>query len=139
MEENYKNESMVDVAYSSLVGFAKVVSFSELYDDVCAKLELTDEEKKNNISRFYTNLSLDGRFVTLGNNLWDLRKNQTYDKVRIDMNDVYNDIDNDTYGNYDKEEIDSNEEKEALGVEDSDDDDDEATDEETSDSDDKNL
>jgi DNA-directed RNA polymerase subunit delta len=138
MEENYKNESMVDVAYSSLVGFAKVVSFSELYDDVCAKLELTDEEKKNNISRFYTNLSLDGRFVTLGNNLWDLRKNQTYDKVRIDMNDVYNDIDNDTYGNYDKEEIDSNEEKEALGVEDSDDDD-EATDEETSDSDDKNL
>ncbi len=138
MEENYKNESMVDVAYSSLVGFAKVVSFSELYDDVCAKLELTDEEKKNNISRFYTNLSLDGRFVTLGNNFWDLRKNQTYDKVRIDMNDVYNDIDNDTYGNYDKEEIDSNEEKEALGVEDSDDDD-EATDEETSDSDDKNL
>jgi DNA-directed RNA polymerase subunit delta len=138
MEENYKNESMVDVAYSSLVGFAKVVSFSELYDDVCAKLELTDEEKKNNISRFYTNLSLDGRFVTLGNNLWDLRKNQTYDKVHIDMNDVYNDIDNDTYGNYDKEEIDSNEEKEALGVEDSDDDD-EATDEETSDSDDKNL
>ena len=116
MEENYKNESMVDVAYSSLVGFAKVVSFSELYDDVCAKLELTDEEKKNNISRFYTNLSLDGRFVTLGNNLWDLRKNQTYDKVHIDMNDVYNDIDNDTYGNYDKEEIDSNEEKEALGV-----------------------
>ncbi len=138
MEENYKNESMVDVAYSALVQFGKVVSFSELYDDVCNKLEFTDEEKKNNISRFYTNLSLDGRFVTLGNNMWDLRKNQTYDKVRIDMNDVYNDIDNDTYGNYDKEEIDSNEEKEALGVEDSDDDD-EATDEETSDSDDKNL
>lgn len=137
MAENYKNESMVDVAYSSLVGFAKVVSFSELYDDVCAKLELTDEEKKNNISRFYTNLSLDGRFVTLGNNLWDLRKNQTYDKVRIDMNDVYNDIDNDTYGNYDKEEIDSKEEKEALGVEDSDEDED--TEDETSDSDDKNL
>jgi DNA-directed RNA polymerase subunit delta len=138
MEENYKNESMVDVAYSALVQFGKVVSFSELYDDVCNKLEFTDEEKKNNISRFYTNLSLDGRFVTLGNNMWDLRKNQTYDKVRIDMNDVYNDIDNDTYGNYDKEEIDSNEEKEALGVED-DEDSDENTDEETSDSDDKNL
>lgn len=35
---------------------------------------------------------MDGRFVNLGDNTWDLRKNNTYDKVHIDINDVYSDV-----------------------------------------------
>jgi DNA-directed RNA polymerase delta subunit len=34
---------------------------------------------------------LDGRFVFLGDNLWDLRSRQTFDKVHIDMKDAYSD------------------------------------------------
>jgi len=114
--ENYKNESMVDVAFSVLTDVGSTVKFKDLYNSVCEKLELSEEEKADRISNFYTNLSLDGRFVTLGENEWDLRSRQKYEKVHIDMNDVYSDIDNETTGNMDLEEY-SEEEREAEGIE----------------------
>ncbi len=115
MAENYKNESMVDVAYSILSERNSVTSFTDLFNELALKLELTPEQKADAISNFYTNLSLDGRFVNLGDNQWDLRTNQTYDKVHIDMNDVYTDIEEETKGNRDLEEFD-NEEIEAEGL-----------------------
>ncbi|MCI6788347.1 MAG: DNA-directed RNA polymerase subunit delta [Mollicutes bacterium] len=116
MEKNYKNESMVDVAFDILNENQRTMNFQELYHEITKKLELTDEESLAKIAQFYTNLSLDGRFVTLGNNEWDLRKNQTYDKVHIDMNDVYSDIEEETAANRDVEELD-----EDVSDEDSDD------------------
>ena len=125
MVENYKNESMIDVAFSVLTQADKILKFNELYDLVCEKIELTDEEKLDRISEFYTNLSLDGRFVTLGDNEWDLRSHQTYDKVHIDMNDVYSDMDEETKGNTDLEEYDQDEiEAEGLKENEGEDDDD---------------
>lgn len=106
MEKNYKNESMVDVAFDILNETQRTMNFQELYHEITKKLELTDEESLAKIAQFYTNLSLDGRFVTLGNNEWDLRKNQTYDKVHIDMNDVYSDIEEETAANRDVEDLD---------------------------------
>ncbi len=114
--ENYKNESMVDVAFSVLTDAGSTVKFKDLYNSVCEKLELSEEERADRISNFYTNLSLDGRFVTLGENEWDLRSRQKYEKVHIDMNDVYSDIDNETTGNMDLEEY-SDEERESEGIE----------------------
>lgn len=105
MEKNYKNESMVDVAFDILNENQRTMNFQELYHEITKKLELSDEESLAKIAQFYTNLSLDGRFVTLGNNEWDLRKNQTYDKVHIDMNDVYSDIEEETAANRDVEDI----------------------------------
>ena len=118
--ENYKNESMVDVAYSVLKEGNKQYSFKELFEEVATKLEFSDEEKINRISKFYTNLSLDGRFVTVGNNEWDLRENQTYDKVHIDMNDVYSDLDESYESNQETEDL---EEEKAANGDESDDDD----------------
>lgn len=109
MEENYKNESMVDVAYSVLKAKNSIIKFVDLYDEVTKKLDFNDEQKADYIASFYTNLSLDGRFVNLGDNQWDLRTNQTYDKVHIDMNDVYTDIEEETKANRDLEEFDSDE------------------------------
>ena len=54
----------------------------------------TVEEFENideDISFFYTNLTLDGRFVNVGDNKWNLRERVTFDKVHIDMNDIYAD------------------------------------------------
>lgn len=129
MAENYKNESMVDVAYSVLKEKGEIIKFSDLFNEVASRLELTDTEKADNISNFYTGLSLDGRFVNLGDNEWDLRVNQTYDKVHIDMNDVYSDIEEETKGNRDLEEFD-HEEIEAEGLDEDLDDEDSDEDEE---------
>lgn len=128
MAENYRNESMVDVAYSYLKGTNRKVKFNDLFNVISERIGFTEEEKENLISNFYTNLSLDGRFVTLGNNEWDLRSNQTYDKVHIDMNDIYTDMEEETKANTDFEEYDKDE-IEAEGLDD--DSDDEESDDQT--------
>lgn len=128
MAENYRNESMVDVAYSYLKETNRKVKFNDLFNVISERIGFTEEEKENLISNFYTNLSLDGRFVTLGNNEWDLRSNQTYDKVHIDMNDIYTDMEEETKANTDFEEYDKDE-IEAEGLDD--DSDDEDSDEQT--------
>ena len=123
MAENYRNESMVDVAYSYLKEINRKVKFNDLFNVISERIGFTEEEKENLISNFYTNLSLDGRFVTLGNNEWDLRSNQTYDKVHIDMADIYTDMEEETKANTDFEEYDK-EEIEAEGLEEDADDED---------------
>lgn len=120
MLEEYKNKSMVDVAYMIVKETVNPILFKDLYKELVSKLELSEEEANAKIASFYTNLTLDGRFVDLKNTLWDLRERQTYDKVHIDINDVYSDIDEETDANTDLEELDETE-KEELGVGDDDD------------------
>ena len=121
---NVKNESMVNVAFDVLTENKRMMNFLELFKEVCKRLEFNDEQACDRISNFYTNLTLDGRFVNLGDNEWDLRSNQTYDKVHIDMNDVYTEMEEESIANTDIEEYDE-EEKAAAGFEDSDEDKDE--------------
>ena len=40
---------------------------------------------------FYTNITLDGRFITVGENACDLRSRHKFSDVHIDMNDIYAD------------------------------------------------
>lgn len=89
---DYKNKSLVDVAYDILSGHDKPIKFKDLYDEVAAEAGLLDDRKAALISNFFTNLSLDGRFVALKNNEWDLRSRQTFDKVHVDLNAIYEDI-----------------------------------------------
>ena len=110
MEENYKNESMVDVAYSILKNEGSILSFTELFDKVAEKLELTESEKNDRISSFYTDISLDGRLVNVKDNKRDLRVNQKYENVHMDINDVYAEMDAEAIGNRDREEYDPDEE-----------------------------
>ncbi|MEG0284281.1 MAG: DNA-directed RNA polymerase subunit delta, partial [Erysipelotrichales bacterium] len=67
----------------------KSVYFHDLWVEVANIAKLTKEEADESISIFYTDLALDGRFITLGDNVWDLRERHSFDKVHIDMNDIY--------------------------------------------------
>lgn len=84
--------SMVDVAFEILSNrkSTDAIGFNKLWEDVSTSLSMSVEEGKKKVSSFYTQLILDGRFVTLGENTWDLRSRHTFDKVHIDMNDIYN-------------------------------------------------
>ncbi|NCA96188.1 MAG: DNA-directed RNA polymerase subunit delta [Methanomicrobia archaeon] len=99
----------LDVAFDILKAKKAPIIFFDLWEEVSKLQNYTEDEKKRLIYRFYTNLTLDGRFVNLGDNTWDLRKNNTFDKVHIDMNDVYSDLET---------PIDDEEEKELLEEED---------------------
>ena len=84
-------KSNLDVAFELVSRKKNPVVFSKLWEEVGQIQGLSEEEAKKRASKFYTALSLDGRFITLGDNTWDLRSRYTFDKVHIDMNEVYTD------------------------------------------------
>ena len=65
---------------------------------------------------------LDGRFVTLGENEWDLRVRHKFEKVHIDMSEVYSDVE--TYDEDSEEEEEEAEYNSAFEDEDKNKDDD---------------
>lgn len=69
----------------------KSVDFSILWSYVAKEMNFDDVEKKNQLSNFYNQLSLDGRFVTFGDNKWFLRDYLTHDKVDDFLYDEKND------------------------------------------------
>ena len=85
-------KSLLDWAYDYVSQSKGEVAFKDLWAYVCEKAGLDEDTAAKRISPFYTNLKLDGRFVTLGENNWDLRSRHTFDKVHIDMKDVYSDV-----------------------------------------------
>ena len=95
-------KSLLDYAYDFVSHSKEQVSFKDLWAYVCKESGLDEETALKKVSSFYTNLMLDGRFVTLGENMWDLRSRHTFDKVHIDMKDVYSDVE--TSDEEDKEE-----------------------------------
>ena len=86
------NKSLIEHAYDFVSAQKEPISFAKIWEAVKEAAGLSDEEASAKVSRFYTNLTLDGRFVTLGENNWDLRSRHTFDKVHIDMKDVYSDV-----------------------------------------------
>lgn len=84
-------KSLCDLVHDYLTESKESKSFNEIWEYISS--ELSEEEKVNPelMSKFYTNLILDGRFVTLGENIWDLRIRQPIEKVHIDMNAAYED------------------------------------------------
>lgn len=89
-------KSMLDHAYEIISAEDNPVKFQDLVDKIGEKLNLSDADLKSKLARFYTNLMLDGRFVTLGENTWDLRSRNKFEKVHIDMNDVYKEDEEET-------------------------------------------
>ena len=110
--------SMCNVAYDVLKEVNEKVAFNALWEAVCNRLGIEGEDKLNLISNFYTQLTLDGRFMFLDENYWDLRANHTYDEFSDDSYDSYSDEEDED----DEDLID--EDDEGLHYEDEDEDDD---------------
>ena len=85
-------KSLLDYAFDYVSGQTQPSKFQDIWDYCVKEAGLSPEEAKNKVSRFYTNLMLDGRFVTLGENQWDLRIRHKYESVHIDMSEVYADV-----------------------------------------------
>lgn len=100
-----EKKSALDIAYDYVKDQKKEVAFGEIWNHVVKTLSLSETQANNKVAKFYTNLMLDGRFVDLGNNVWDLRSNHTFDKVRVDLNDVYNDAEEEVDEIDDEDEI----------------------------------
>lgn len=102
------SKSMVEAAFDQLQKSKEPIAYKDLYAGVANALKFDEAQTRANISKLYTFLSLDGRFVTLTDNYWDLRVRHTFDKVHIDMNDVYSDVEAEDSVDEDEEDIEYN-------------------------------
>ena len=93
---NNIQKSMRDIAFELLSKKTKPVAFNKLWKEVSEILGLSEEETTNKIGTFYTHITLDGRFVLLENNTWDLRNRHKYEEIKIDMNALYIEEDDDS-------------------------------------------
>lgn len=85
-------KSFIEYAFDLVSASKKPVPFKTIWEHVKKAAELSDELAAKKVGQFYTNMLLDGRFVNLGDNQWDLRERHTYDTVHIPMGDVYSDV-----------------------------------------------
>lgn len=81
-------KSMTDVAYEVMGSYEKGVPFIELWTTVSAKLGLNETQFEDNIAQFYTDLSMDGRFLSQPQNHWDLRSRHTFSESVLDTDAI---------------------------------------------------
>lgn len=73
-EGQQKNElAMIDVAFAILETKGEIMHFNDLLSEVAEYLELDDEQLEESMIQFYTDLNIDGSFISLGENRWGLR------------------------------------------------------------------
>ena len=77
-----KNElSMIEVAHAIFEENGDVLDFNQLLVQIQDYLEMSEEELEGKMTRFYTDLNIDGSFISLGENRWGLRSWYPIDSI----------------------------------------------------------
>ncbi|WP_414839523.1 DNA-directed RNA polymerase subunit delta [Carnobacterium sp. TMP28] len=71
--QNKSELSMIEVAHAILDQKGEILDFNVLLKEIKDYLGFTAEKIKNNTSQFYTDLNINGSFISLGENRWGLR------------------------------------------------------------------
>lgn len=110
-----QEKSFIEYAYDVMSTSKEPLSFKELFDKalLASGLELKDAELKLKMSKLYTSLSVDGRFVNV-DGLWDLSSRHTFSQIHKGHEDF--DDDEDEADEEEKELL-----RQELGEEDEDD------------------
>ncbi|MCI3028944.1 DNA-directed RNA polymerase subunit delta [Desemzia sp. C1] len=73
--------SMIEVAHAILEQKGEVMDFSDLLKEIIDYLNLSDEKVEREMTQFYTDLNIDGSFISLGDNRWGLRSWYPIDSI----------------------------------------------------------
>lgn len=84
-KEELKEMALIDVAHEIMNGGKTPYAFNELMNEVAKLVELSEEEVNEKIAQFYTDVNIDGRFISLGDNRWGLRLWYPVDKSEEDV------------------------------------------------------
>lgn len=79
-EEQIEKMPMIDLANELLAEQKEAMNFLDLFQLVAEKKQFTATEKEELLARFYTDLNVDGRFMTLGKNVWTLKRWHSVDE-----------------------------------------------------------
>ena len=137
---------MIEVARAILSDRHDTMAFNDLLNEVQSFTGKSDEEIRARLAQFYTDLNIDGSFISLGDNMWGLRswypidsideavhldleeeegqpKKKKRKKINAFLADVADDDDVIDYNDDDPEDDDFVEDEDETAAADSDDDD----------------
>ncbi|EIJ83901.1 DNA-directed RNA polymerase subunit delta [Bacillus methanolicus] len=117
-KEELQEMSFIEIAYELLNEKKQAVPFKDIVDEVSQLLGLSEEEVRAKLAQFYTDINIDGRFISLGENRWGLRVwypvDQTEDETITTVKPkkkkakkvLDDDLDVDDYDDIDEDELD---------------------------------
>jgi DNA-directed RNA polymerase subunit delta len=82
-------KSMLELAHEFIVSKKKAVTFKDIWQYIQKQ---TDEKESIQLGRFYKLITLDGRFVALGSNKWDLKERYTFKELYDDARGVFREV-----------------------------------------------
>ena len=77
---------MIEVARAILEDNGKRMAFADIVNAVQKYLNKSDEEIRERLPQFYTNMNTDGEFISMGENVWALRTWFPYESVDEEVN-----------------------------------------------------
>jgi len=80
--------SMLEVAEQLIQRKIKPQKFDKIAKEVCEIMGISDKEFDERVAQFYTDLTLSGKFVTVGEDKWDLKSRQKYEVANYDTYDI---------------------------------------------------
>ncbi|GAB3789319.1 DNA-directed RNA polymerase subunit delta [Virgibacillus kimchii] len=83
--EELERMSKIELANALLMDEKKTMDFQDIYAKVAEIKNLSEEDQQAGIAQFYTDLNVDGRFLTVGSNKWGLKRWYPVDKIDEDV------------------------------------------------------
>lgn len=87
---------MIEVAHAILEQRGDVMDFSDLANEIQTYLGKSDSDIRDSLAQFYTDLNIDGSFISLGDNRWGLRSWYAIDSIDEEVNHGIDEEDEDT-------------------------------------------
>lgn len=118
--------AMIDVAKAVLEEKGEVMDFKDILLEVSNFIEINEDEMNKRMPQFYTDINVDGEFISLGDNTWGLRTWYPVDSINEvlthenDEADIIPQISPDGFDDYDEVAL-EDEFKEELDEDDTDD------------------
>ncbi|KRM87355.1 DNA-directed RNA polymerase subunit delta [Lacticaseibacillus thailandensis] len=78
--------SLIEVARAILNEKGEPIAFADLVNQIQTYLGRSDEEIRERLPQFYTDVNEDGEFISLGENVWGLRSWYPYESVDEEVN-----------------------------------------------------
>ncbi|RDI41998.1 DNA-directed RNA polymerase subunit delta [Falsibacillus pallidus] len=73
-KDEKKEMSFIELAFEILKERKQPVAFSDLVEEISSILEIDKKAARGRLVQFYTDLNVEGSFITLGENRWGLRE-----------------------------------------------------------------
>lgn len=87
--EKYSHEeisrmSLIELAKLMMLDEKDVIDFQDIFRRVANLKGLSEEERQARIGQFYTDINMDGSFITKGSNKWGLKRWYRMDQANVE-------------------------------------------------------